>query len=313
MRSSRSHPTGSIRWLLDAEARFWAAVTSGSEPVAAHPAPAPRPVGTREVCLEGNNGWASAAAAQAVHPAAGARADRSRLGRRVRKTLDQRHASGRVRLCKRRRWLKPHGRDLCEALDAGDLAIAKAMSSAYKSPVVQAFCFPTLGEDARRGLSAVESSPHDPARSKVGNSEPRHDRHHLHLREPGGARAGSDPHHNQLKAISRERRGLYDAIGKAFAKRTAGLAKPRRPPPAPPVRNGLRPGSGHTRDQSEPQMRPSWSMPRVVLPKRWECAKATRMRREPPAHRAWVAACQVARGFQLSARMSDAARTAPRA
>jgi hypothetical protein len=48
--------------LLIAEARFWDCVRSGVEPVAALPPPAPRVVGTREVCLQGNNAWAAAAA-----------------------------------------------------------------------------------------------------------------------------------------------------------------------------------------------------------------------------------------------------------
>ncbi len=47
--------------LLDAEQRFWTCVLTGEEPVAAEPPPPPRPVGTRELCLEGNNAWASAA------------------------------------------------------------------------------------------------------------------------------------------------------------------------------------------------------------------------------------------------------------
>lgn len=47
--------------LLEAEQRFWNCVLTGEEPVAAEPPPAPRPIGTREVCLEGNNSWASAA------------------------------------------------------------------------------------------------------------------------------------------------------------------------------------------------------------------------------------------------------------
>lgn len=47
--------------VLEAEERFWDCVVTGKEPVAAAPPPAPRPVGTREVCLEGNNGWACAA------------------------------------------------------------------------------------------------------------------------------------------------------------------------------------------------------------------------------------------------------------
>jgi len=47
--------------LLHAEEDFWDCVLTGREPVAVDPPPAPRPIGTREVCLEGNNSWASAA------------------------------------------------------------------------------------------------------------------------------------------------------------------------------------------------------------------------------------------------------------
>ncbi len=48
--------------LLEAEEEFWDCVQTGREPVAA-PVPAPpRPVGVREVCLQGNNAWAAAAA-----------------------------------------------------------------------------------------------------------------------------------------------------------------------------------------------------------------------------------------------------------
>ena len=47
--------------LLEAEQAFWDCVLTGEEPVAAEAPPSPRPIGTREVCLEGNNVWASAA------------------------------------------------------------------------------------------------------------------------------------------------------------------------------------------------------------------------------------------------------------
>ena len=47
--------------LLEAEADFWEAVVTGREPTATSVPPAPRAIGTREVCLEGNNAWASAA------------------------------------------------------------------------------------------------------------------------------------------------------------------------------------------------------------------------------------------------------------
>ena len=48
--------------LLQAEVDFWDCVQTGREPVAAVPPAPPRPVGVREVCFEGNNGWAAAAA-----------------------------------------------------------------------------------------------------------------------------------------------------------------------------------------------------------------------------------------------------------
>jgi predicted phage-related endonuclease len=47
--------------LLEAETRFWTSVLTGEPPVAVEPPPPPRPVGTREVCFDGNNAWASAA------------------------------------------------------------------------------------------------------------------------------------------------------------------------------------------------------------------------------------------------------------
>jgi predicted phage-related endonuclease len=48
--------------LLGAEERFWEAVQNGEPPVAIPPPAAAKPVGVREVCLEGNNAWAAAAA-----------------------------------------------------------------------------------------------------------------------------------------------------------------------------------------------------------------------------------------------------------
>lgn len=47
--------------LLKAEQQFWDCVVSGKEPVAVEAPPPPPPIGRREVCLEGNNAWASAA------------------------------------------------------------------------------------------------------------------------------------------------------------------------------------------------------------------------------------------------------------
>jgi predicted phage-related endonuclease len=56
--------------LLEAEARFWECVQSGTAPVPTAAPPAPTPIGVREVCLEGNNSWAVAAADWLEHRAA---------------------------------------------------------------------------------------------------------------------------------------------------------------------------------------------------------------------------------------------------
>lgn len=48
--------------LFDAELAFWDCVQNGRQPVAATPPAPPRAFGSRELCLEGNNSWASAAA-----------------------------------------------------------------------------------------------------------------------------------------------------------------------------------------------------------------------------------------------------------
>jgi hypothetical protein len=47
--------------LLEAEAEFWDCVQSGTVPVAPPVPLPPKPIGVREVCLEGSNSWASAA------------------------------------------------------------------------------------------------------------------------------------------------------------------------------------------------------------------------------------------------------------
>lgn len=53
--------------LFAAEEKFWECVRTGEPPVALAPPPAPKPVGVREVCLEGSNAWAAAAADWLAH------------------------------------------------------------------------------------------------------------------------------------------------------------------------------------------------------------------------------------------------------
>lgn len=53
--------------LLIAESRFWDCVRSGEAPVPAPVPPPPKAIGVREICFEGNNGWASAAVDWQTH------------------------------------------------------------------------------------------------------------------------------------------------------------------------------------------------------------------------------------------------------
>jgi hypothetical protein len=53
--------------LLEAEQRFWTCVQTGEPPVAPPPPVPPKPVAWRELCLEGHNGWAVAAADWIAH------------------------------------------------------------------------------------------------------------------------------------------------------------------------------------------------------------------------------------------------------
>ncbi len=113
-----------------------------------------------------------------------------------------------------------------EALDASDKATAKAMSSAYKHAMLQAFCVPVAQIDD------TDASSH---RLKRGRS---------HQREPveGWAMWTSgiidiiescatqealerlqERQRPLLKAVSREKPDLYAQLGAAFAKRTAQL------------------------------------------------------------------------------------------
>ena len=53
--------------LFHAERAFWACVQGGTTPAPAPVPSAPKPVGVREVCLEGQNSWAAAAADWLAH------------------------------------------------------------------------------------------------------------------------------------------------------------------------------------------------------------------------------------------------------
>ncbi|WP_120716520.1 ERF family protein [Tsuneonella amylolytica] len=111
-----------------------------------------------------------------------------------------------------------------EALDEGDKGTAKAMQSAYKYAVLQAFCVPALaGEDAdARSHKLTPSLRAEPAegwpawcamlRGEIAACA-----------SPGDLRSLQQARRGDLAALSREQPALYRDIGAAFAGRQAAL------------------------------------------------------------------------------------------
>lgn len=111
-----------------------------------------------------------------------------------------------------------------EALDEGDKATAKASSSAYKSAMLQTFCIPVGGtEDADAGTFKLRMS-HDPEPVQGWAQWMRDMIDLIGVCETEEA-LGRVQNSNRalLKAISRERPELYEAIGAAFTGRRAAL------------------------------------------------------------------------------------------
>jgi len=118
-----------------------------------------------------------------------------------------------------------------EALDSGDKATAKALSSAFKSAMLQAFCIPVTGSED------VDASTHKLARAR-------------HLPEPPEGWpawvAGiidmigvcetreamslvQNRYRELLLAVSRERPDLYASVGQSFAERGTWMDEQRAP------------------------------------------------------------------------------------
>ena len=113
-----------------------------------------------------------------------------------------------------------------EALDASDKATAKAMSSAYKHAMLQAFCVPVAQvDDADAGshrLKRSRSHQQEPVEGWVMWASGITD-----IIESCATREAlerlQDRQRPLLKAVSREQPELYAQLGAAFAKRTAEL------------------------------------------------------------------------------------------
>jgi len=115
-----------------------------------------------------------------------------------------------------------------EALDAGDKGTAKAMSSAYKSAMLETFCIPVASDDAdtsshrlkrpARAIEPAEGWPNwcDGICDMIGLCESVDALDRVRTR-----------HGALLAALKRERPELYARIGEAFTKRSEELAAPK--------------------------------------------------------------------------------------
>ena len=114
-----------------------------------------------------------------------------------------------------------------EALDEGDKATAKAMSAAYKSAMLQAFCIPVAGqEDSDRGKLVIKTRhATEPAQGWEQWSADVIEMIRVCQTEEALTRV-QNSNRDMLKAIQRERSDLYTAIGDAFVSRRQSILTP---------------------------------------------------------------------------------------
>jgi hypothetical protein len=139
-----------------------------------------------------------------------------------------------------------------EALDGGDKATSKAMSAAFKSAILQTFCVPVSGREEpdfeTHKVQATTVTPEPPGGweqwscdimeiARVCETDEALDR----------LQSG---HRKQLKAVSLERRDLYDQIGEAVLARRAAIR--RSPAKMKSRENGtpLKAAAGAEREQA---------------------------------------------------------------
>lgn len=111
-----------------------------------------------------------------------------------------------------------------EALDRGDKATSKAMQSAYKYAVLQAFCVPSQGEDADASSYRLKPAPL-PAEPK-GGWEQWSSELTATLQACGtkdSIQALQSEHRASLAALAREQPELYSALGRVITQRKLAL------------------------------------------------------------------------------------------
>lgn len=110
-----------------------------------------------------------------------------------------------------------------EALDAGDKATAKAMSSAYKAAAVQTFCIPVGNADPDSLSHRLKAAPFiEPVEGWANWSAGITQMIAICQSEEALDRVKTT-HRNSLIALKREQPALYAAVGGAFAARNTEL------------------------------------------------------------------------------------------
>lgn len=122
-----------------------------------------------------------------------------------------------------------------EALDAGDKGTAKAMSAAYKSAMIQAFCIPVGDlEDADATSHRLAKRTHVPEPVQGWEQWARDIQDIVAVCESEQAiDTVQDRNRELLKAISRERSELYNELGQCLSERRLllrGRTTPHRKP-----------------------------------------------------------------------------------
>ncbi|MBC7989520.1 MAG: hypothetical protein H7Y19_08060 [Luteimonas sp.] len=125
-----------------------------------------------------------------------------------------------------------------EALDESDKATAKAMSAAYKSVMLQAFCIPVVGQDDPDRGKLVVAKSHDPEPVQGWDQWSKDVIEMIRVCQSEEALGRlQDTNRAMLKAIQRQRGELYQTIGVEFAARrrtvsptttAGGLSHPAR-------------------------------------------------------------------------------------
>ncbi len=156
-----------------------------------------------------------------------------------------------------------------EAIDAGDKGTAKAMQSAFKYALLQAFCVPLGAEDADATSPRLKPPLHDPQPVQGWEQWARDVLDMIRFCQSREALGRvQDRYRSMLASLSRERAELYRTIGAAMAERRMALASPQMA-----HRRQVRPRMAH-HAQNQPRWRRRISA--SANPRPPEDARATR-------------------------------------